>query len=85
MDNNEPKSNLHTEESLLDAYIKSVNKEKAKEQLTMETENKTSKKKKTKKSRDSNTKEKNNDETKKVKSKKKKPKNSEVNGDGGIY
>jgi len=90
LDNNEPKSNVensqNTEESLLDAYIKSMKKEETKEQLTKETANKIPKKKKTKKSRDSNTKEKekNNNGTKKGKSKKKKPKSieGEVNGNG---
>ncbi|RIA82123.1 hypothetical protein C1645_835870 [Glomus cerebriforme] len=79
--NDESKSNIKnsqsTEESLLDAYIKS------KEQSTIGTMDKSEtipKKKKKKKTSDSNNKKENNDETKREKSKKKKSKN----GEGGI-
>ncbi|GES87397.1 rab-like protein 6 [Rhizophagus clarus] len=73
--NDDSRSNLrnsqqNTEESLLDAYIKS------KEQLTNETA--IPKKKKKKKTSSSNSKEDDNDEKKREKSKKKKPKSSEV-------
>ncbi|CAI2169945.1 16886_t:CDS:2, partial [Funneliformis geosporum] len=82
------KSNIqslqNTEDSLLDAYIKSMKKEKTKEQSITETANKIPKKKKKKKSKDSNTKEENNNETKKEKSKKKKQKSIEGEVNGGL-
>ncbi|CAB4480198.1 uncharacterized protein OCT59_006442 [Rhizophagus irregularis] len=67
---NNDNSQQNTEESLLDAYIRT------KEQSTNETV--IPKKKKKKKTNSSNTKEENNDEKKREKSKKKKPKSNEV-------